>query len=549
MSNMRRSTSHQLWLPLAALLALSLAAFIPAVHAQDAPLDFEESGDAYPDGTVMVTVVTTDDSTIDSVTWTQTYGVEAALSGADTATVTAVLGSESAYKGMLFHVLEEPPITEEQLPPNVPVPEGEFLGGLQNRFEVVGINPFALEETAWSRSSRRGHQLGLLPGDRRIHTHLPWKLATGIRNVPIGIPVLLHGKTQDTYDWALTAAAGSTATLMDATGQNPEFTPDVAGMYTITVTDAAADATTTLGDLRRHLARRDRRSGRSGQPDGQLDVHRLPRCSRWQSGPRPATPRSSPTSSTPATHYGEGCFACHTVGFDPDVDNGGIDEASDYQAFLDSGLINTPGDNWTQVLADYPETAQLANIQCENCHGPQNSAAHMQGVRGSISSNVCATCHGEPLRHARFQQWQLSAHANYEVAIDESQSGTCSRCHTGNGFLAWLPVLTGAEAGDPYDDIEVTWTEDEAHPQTCATCHDPHDAGDVSGNDNNATVRIAGDTPPLMAGFTATDVGRGAICMTCHNTRRGLRNDSNFDEIYRRPRPRVRPTAAPSPTC
>ena len=39
-----------------------------------------------------------------------------------------------------------------------------------------------------------------------------------------------------------------------------------------------------------------------------------------------------------------------------------IDEASDYQAFLASGLINNPGDNWTTVLNDYPETARLANV-------------------------------------------------------------------------------------------------------------------------------------------------------------------------------------------
>ncbi len=142
-------------------------------------------------------------------------------------------------------------------------------------------------------------------------------------------------------------------------------------------------------------------------------------------------------------------------------------------------------------------------------------------VRGGISSDTCATCHGEPLRHARFQQWQLSKHADYELAVEEGQSGTCSKCHTGNGFLAWLPVLIGTEEGDINDPVEVTWTEDETHPQTCVTCHNPHAAGDVSGNDNNATVWISGDTPELLAGFTAMDVGRGAICMTCHNTRRG----------------------------
>ena len=45
-------------------------------------------------------------------------------------------------------------------------------------------------------------------------------------------------------------------------------------------------------------------------------------------------------------------------------------------------------------------------------------------------------------------------------------------------------------------------------------------------------MRISGNTPQLIAGFTAYGVGRGAICMTCHNSRRGLRNDSNFDDIY-----------------
>jgi formate-dependent nitrite reductase cytochrome c552 subunit len=185
----------------------------------------------------------------------------------------------------------------------------------------------------------------------------------------------------------------------------------------------------------------------------------------------------------------------------------------------------------------FPETARKANIQCENCHGPQVGGAHLpndpEGTpRVSLSSNVCATCHGEPLRHARFQQWQLSPHANYELAIDEGDSGSCSRCHTGNGFLTWLPVLLGDEPGDPLDDVEVTWTSDEVHPQTCQTCHDPHAIGTTSGDGSNATVRISGDTPPLIAGFTATDVGRGAICMTCHNTRRGLRNDDTFNDYF-----------------
>ena len=73
-------------------------------------------------------------------------------------------------------------------------------------------------------------------------------------------------------------------------------------------------------------------------------------------------------------------------------------------AFAVAGLMY-PGalDNWTKILAQFPATAKLANIQCENCHGPQNSPAHMKkdGSRKTMSSDLCGSCHGEPLRHGR----------------------------------------------------------------------------------------------------------------------------------------------------
>ena len=173
-----------------------------------------------------------------------------------------------------------------------------------------------------------------------------------------------------------------------------------------------------------------------------------------------------------STYWGERCFDCHTVGYDEGVDNGGIDDADDYHAFLDSGLIGSQSpDAWSDTLAMFPETARKANIQCENCHGPQNEGGIVDGQahggnyvavgdpRVSLSSDVCATCHGEPLRHARFQQWQLSGHSNYELAIDEGDSGNCSRCHTANGFLTWLPILEDDDpATDPTASISVTWT-------------------------------------------------------------------------------------------
>jgi len=533
------------WYFRVAMLALAVAAIAGVTHAQDpVEVSFEVTGTAVPGGTVQATanVTINDGSTLQSYSWMQVGGADVGLSGATTKTVTVMLPAEGVYKEYLIHVLMEPPITEEQLPPNVPVPDGEFVGGLQNRFQVVGVNPFALEHAAATVLEVEVQTTsGTYHGEGHINAAIPWKVSTGLLNVPIGAPVLLHGKDQDTYDWTLSPPGGSGTVLMDNSTQNPEFVPDVKGHYSIMVTDGttkelitmAVYAGTWLGVI---VGQDD--EGRPISDSSCLGCHNdkvaEDTFALWaQTGHAEILTNNLNTS----THYGENCFACHTVGFDHTADNNGIDEAIDYQAFLDSGLINSPGDNWTTMLEQYPHSARLANIQCENCHGPQKGGAHLpndpEGTpRVSLSSDVCGTCHGEPLRHARYQQWQLSPHANYELAIDEGESGSCSRCHTGNGFLAWLPILNGEEPGDPLDDVEVTWTPEEVHPQTCQTCHDPHAIGTTTGTSTNATVRISGDTPPLIAGFTATDVGRGAICMTCHNTRRGLRNDNTFNEFY-----------------
>lgn len=514
------------WLGLVFLAAAGLALLAPAGQAQAVSVTVTVDGDAVP-GEELTATAEVDMGTIQSISWTQIGGAAALISPANENPTQVTLGAAGDYKEHLFHVLSEPPIPVEE--------EGEFLGGLQDRFQVVGLNPHTLEDAALvTLKVEVSTTEGNAEAEVEIHTVLPWKTASDNRSVPIGRTVLLHGKDQATYNWSLTRPAGSTAALTDATSQNPEFTPDIAGLYAVTVTDEATGDPVTLeiyaGTWEGIIVGQDG----DGRPIPE------PSCMNCHDGtvaPDKFTPWAQTghaeifsTQLDTSTHYGESCFSCHTVGFDPDpsVSNGGFDDAPDYLDFLDSGLINNPGDNWTTMLAGYPASAQLGNIQCANCHGPQ--AGHGQSdpavsglnARSSISSDVCAVCHGEPTRHARFQQWQLSGHANYELAISEGEDGNCARCHTGNGFLAWLE---GDVPLDPDANVEVTWTADGLHPQTCATCHDPHAMGNTSGEPNNATVRVSGDTPVLSAGFAASGVGRGAICMVCHNSRRGLRND------------------------
>jgi hypothetical protein len=541
-----------------------LDAALDPVAPPGVTLEITVSGTEAPGGAISATVeVLPAGTVVNGYTWTKTVGPPIVLTGADTATVSTTLPDLEGYKENLIHHLEEPPVTADQLPPNVPLPPGEFPAGLQDRLQVVGINPFALEEAAViTLEVEVDTGQGFYTAHTEVHVSLPWAVSAGIRNVPQRVPVLVRAKDHGSYDWTLAGPPGSIAALQDASTRHPYFTPDVPGLYELTLADVPSGSDTLevyVGTWRGVIVDQDI----NGRPVSDTA------CTFCHNGVLAADTFTDWAETGHAeifsdlidtsTHYGERCFSCHTVGFGPDAVNGSLDEASDYQAFLDSGLINTPGDNWTTILEQFPETARLANIQCENCHGPQNSFAH--GIAGpigeprvGISSDVCATCHGEPQRHARFQQWQLSGHANYEVAMDEVGNGSCARCHTGNGFLDWLPVLLDDDpATDPLEDIYVcgpsdtciggpndgkacadddecpAWSPDEAHPQTCVTCHDPHNAGTTSGSGTNATVRISGDTPPLIAGFTATDVGRGAICITCHNSRRGARNDSVWD--------------------
>jgi hypothetical protein len=519
-------------------LTLALAAILIAGSALAAgppvTVTMAVTGDPAPGATVTAkaNIVINDGSTLVGVKWVQNGGIHATLTNTNSDTVTIALPDRRTFRNELMEVLEEPPVADAQLPSYVP-PKAPYESGLQNRFGVVGVSPHARVDAAAVKldievttTSGVYHTAATLAGK------VPWETAVGTRNVPILLPVLLHGKQQETYDWKLTAPPGSAATLIDATTRNPEFTPDILGTYELTVTDLA---TTKPVALTIHAGKW------TGIIDGQ-DENGRPKAAACMTCHVKNTPtfdlftpwaRSGHAEvftqnvTTPNGHYSTSCLSCHTVGYNSQgVKNGGIDEASDWDAFLATDLLtHGAADNWTKILTQFPNTARMANIQCENCHGPQDSPAHMKkdGSRKTLSSDTCGSCHGEPLRHGRFQQWQLSKHANYETAVSEGTSPSCSKCHSAQGFVAWQKKNFGTA------DLTVTWTAEEVHPQTCATCHDPHDVGSTSGGPTtNAKVRVTGKTPMLMSGYIAEDVGTGAVCMTCHNGRRGLRNDSNF---------------------
>ena len=307
----------------------------------------EAAGDAAPNAVVAVMGSWTimDGSDFVGSEWTQSEGAAATIGEPTAPTTDVALPPAGDFKAELIHLLKEPPVGADELPPNVEVPPGEFVGGLQDRFQVVGINHLALE--------RAGHVAlhfavtttsGTYSADLDVHAALDWRVNPGIRNVPVDIPVILYGKDQAAWDWMFTGVPpGSMAMLMDSATQTPEFMPDEPGLYTVEELTSGAVLEVHAGTWRGVIVGQDG----NGRPVAD------PACTGCHSGGFAPDTFSEWKETGHAEiftnnlnfndHYGEYCFGCHTVGFDPEAMNGGVDEAADYDDFLMSDLLPTTG--------------------------------------------------------------------------------------------------------------------------------------------------------------------------------------------------------------
>lgn len=151
------------------------------------------------------------------------------------------------------------------------------------------------------------------------------------------------------------------------------------------------------------------------------------------------------------------------------------------------------------------------------------------------------------------REWEQSAHNNgvmgaktLSVATVEARGDAaahCARCHSEQGFVAWLDQLKKGNPGNLVgpDGKPATveylkglgLTKDQVKPITCQTCHD-----------EDGDLRLVHDTPMLPSGFRAVGVGSGALCMACHNTRNGrITWDAQDAGRYTSPTTLPRPTS------
>lgn len=91
----------------------------------------------------------------------------------------------------------------------------------------------------------------------------------------------------------------------------------------------------------------------------------------------------------------------------------------------------------------------LANVQCENCHGPAGDHANYPQNRAALpvanmSAKICGGCHNEA-HHPTYDEWSESAHATVTpdvatgmLAGDTNRMATCGACHSGAARLYML---------------------------------------------------------------------------------------------------------------
>ncbi len=318
---------------------------------------------------------------------------------------------------------------------------------------------------------------------------------TGLSNVGRGTKVWLEAAsvygsgTSSRYDtlvsvvWQIVSRpAGDTSKILPTDTANALkgftalFVPDTIGQYQIGLTVTSTNGTSTQTIIYVNSANFVGVGGIVGSPDGskgECAACHTDKNTGWlTTGHGTAFQRKIDDGTG---HFNSNCVSCHSVGYDKTATavNNGFDDVAltkgwTFPATLQAG-------NWDSMKTNYPDVAKLANIQCENCHGPgSNHLGNTSNNRmvASYNSEVCMSCHAAKTHHTKGAEWVTSAHAHSPAEGTNFQymnRTDCAHCHTAQGFVS--ETIDGKTSAAPYSDVQ---------PIGCATCHDPHDGSNPS---------------------------------------------------------------------
>ncbi|MCL5966146.1 MAG: carboxypeptidase-like regulatory domain-containing protein [Deltaproteobacteria bacterium] len=363
---------------------------------------------------------------------------------------------------------------------------------------------------------------------------------TGVPNVAVGTRVYMNrGNDNASQTWTLIPPTGSTAALDNASSRTPSFVADIAGSYAL----SAGGSSTTI-HAGNWVGVITGGSGNSITVDSACtgchnDITASDGFTPWL-GTAHSTMFTRGINGGNGSFYGVGCLVCHTVGFDRGTANGGFDDLAAASGWVFPSTL--AAGNWDNMVATFPvqnpntSPVRLANIQCENCHGPQNSGGHgstgpidsmnlFTSSRISFSAEQCATCHASGAGYHIYSEWTTLSddgmgHSNRSRAIASGTSAHCGRCHSVQGFQIYLDQLDAGTIGNIASSTWSSVTAANVEPVTCTACHDPMDAT------NPHQLRVYDNSALLPAGFRVAGFGKGALCVTCHNSRNGAQSGS-----------------------
>lgn len=153
----------------------------------------------------------------------------------------------------------------------------------------------------------------------------------------------------------------------------------------------------------------------------------------------------------------------------------------------------------TMILTTLLAIALLIAVGCER--KVTNEIVQDDEFTGA---DACMTCHGDnDLKLAAAQaQSKHSQHLEAETSILNSNigDGPCERCHTGEGFIAYI-------TGVPFDSSHYSGIG-------CFTCHAPHTTG---------TLGLRTTAPVTLTNAVVFDHGIANLCANCHQSRRDVR--------------------------
>jgi hypothetical protein len=343
-----------------------------------------------------------------------------------------------------------------------------------------------------------------LPG-----TNKPLSSSAVLTNSPLGTNVPIY-KMADRY-------SQSGAPVSQLAGRK-FLRPDVVGQYTVlaTITTTGVSGGTNIAPTTTNIATTITAATYLG----------INACAACHSGSFLGVPKIYPTYTNTAhatfftkaidglesSYYSKSCIACHVDGYDTNsfANNGGFDDMATLYGWTFPAVL-TNG-NWASMPA---ELQGLANIQCENCHGPGSQHMFSHGVTGntnaisiSYGAGACTQCHDATPNHIKGAEWNNSIHARTTRTPSGPTRPACVRCHTAPGFVGYMSNLgntNGYGTNTVYEAI------------TCQACHDPHDASNPHQLRAGPNITL----PDGAAVVSITNAGSGGFCMNCHQGRNG----------------------------